>query len=143
MAAQYDRLSAGGATAAFSVVTQAGPVVNISAVVEPEENLDFHGWKLEAVAHTPLLGTYDIYSKYYKPAFIEVITRKHDSEKQFLTKIGFQDPNNVEFSISEGNKDRLGNRQLAKARVELATPNIVSVDIIYEQEEIEKLKVRQ
>ncbi|KAG7158179.1 Vitellogenin-like 5 [Homarus americanus] len=136
MSAKYDRVTDKDATAAFRVVTEEGPVVDIAGVMEPEQVPECTGVKIKAVALTSVLGTYDIYSRLCRPAFIELITTKRGSQEEYITKFGFQTPNNIEASLSVGDKDQEERRAIAMTRLKLTSPVLVNLDFVYEKEQV-------
>ncbi|KAG7158180.1 Vitellogenin-like 6 [Homarus americanus] len=140
MSAKYDRVTDKDATAAFRVVTEEGPVVDIAGVMELEQVPECTGVKIKAVALTSVLGTYDIYSRLCRPAFIELITTKRGSQEEYITKFGFQTPNNIEASLSVGDKDQKERRAIAMTRLKLTSPVLVNLDLVYKKEQVTVVK---
>ncbi|XP_042241489.1 vitellogenin-like [Homarus americanus] len=140
MSAKYDRVTDKDATAAFRVVTEEGTMVDIAGVMERKEERGCQGVKIKGVAQTSLLGSYHIYSRICRPAFIELITSKHGSQMEYITKFGLQDPYNIELSMSEGDRDQLQRRAIAMARVLLASPTIIDVDLAYKPEKVAEVQ---
>ncbi|XP_042241455.1 vitellogenin-like [Homarus americanus] len=141
VSAKYDRIFGGDTTVAFRVVTEEGPVVDIAGVMKPEQVPVCTGVKIKAVALTSVLGTYDIIFRIGKPAFVELTTRKHNSEKVYTTKFDFQTPKNTEISMHVYDKGTQEQQAIIMARVRPFSPGMAEVDLVYRREEIGRLEV--
>ncbi|KAG7158184.1 Vitellogenin-like 10, partial [Homarus americanus] len=109
--------------------------------MKPEQVPVCTGVKIKAVALTSVLGTYDIIFRIGKPAFVELTTRKHNSEKVYTTKFDFQTPKNTEISMHVYDKGTQEQQAIIMARVRPFSPGMAEVDLVYRREEIGRLEV--
>ncbi|XP_071528861.1 LOW QUALITY PROTEIN: uncharacterized protein [Panulirus ornatus] len=136
--AKYDRLPSRAAAIVFRLLTEDGPVVDMSALVEPEEVPECAGWKGKLVAYTSLLGNYDIDAKACQPGFIEMTTVRRGKGDAYIAKFGVLKHMIPEVSLRK--VDREGNHAIIMVKVEEKTPSIISADLAYDSERWAQVK---
>nr|UFQ72466.1 vitellogenin 4 [Procambarus clarkii] len=139
VSAIYDRVSPRDATMAFRVINDGVPAVDIAGAMQREEDLECNGHKVKAVAHISPLGTYDLHSKLCKPAFIEIVSRKQESQVELITRLGLKS-DNIEVSMSESDDNEPWRRPIAMARIKLDSPTQVNLHGVYEPQKMEMVK---
>ncbi|XP_053642616.2 vitellogenin-like [Cherax quadricarinatus] len=140
VSALYDRIFTGDATMTFRVINEEDAVVDIAGVMGPEKDPECNGVNIKGVAYASPLGSYDIHSKLCRSFFFELITKKQESQKEFITKLGLQYPNRAEISLSESNLDQPWRNAIAMARVKLPSPTVAEVHFVYESENMHTVK---
>nr|UWT50543.1 vitellogenin [Hippolyte inermis] len=128
------------AASSFIVKTEGQSVVDISLSARPHQSPSCYGVRVEAKSYSSQIGTYDVSAELCKPAFIEIVTRKHDSDRMYVAKIGLEGQKNAEISISEADPETLERQVLGMARVVLSSPSLLNATYAYENEQIQSLK---
>ncbi|XP_064080217.1 vitellogenin-like isoform X2 [Macrobrachium nipponense] len=136
---KYDRSFGRNAAVAFTVRTEAGPLVDISGSVKPQQEPSCNGLGISAVAQITTVGRYDIFSKLCKPGFVKVTIKREGSDKAIVARLGLQAMKDLEFSISENNKRLQEERYIAMTRVGLAAPTLVNIEFDWNYEKISAL----
>nr|AAG17936.1 vitellogenin [Cherax quadricarinatus] len=140
VSALYDRIFTGDATMTFRVINEEDAVVDIAGVMGPEKDPECNGVNIKGVAYASPIGSYDIRSKLCRPFFFELISKKQESQKEFITKLGLQCPNRAEISLSESNLDQPWRNAIAMARDKLPSPTVAEVHFVYESENMHTVK---
>ncbi|XP_068203508.1 vitellogenin-like [Palaemon carinicauda] len=140
MSGRIDVRSGRNAAISFMVKNENQKAVDIALALHPHQSSSCYGVRAEGKAMTSLIGTYDIYSELCKPAFIEMTTRKHGSDKMHVTKIGMKGLKDVEVCISEANPDTMEKRPIGMARLMLTSPSMMKLETKYEGEKLHQIK---
>lgn len=132
----YEEVSDTKATVAFSLSLDGDSVVFVSGTLRDDDEDDCFGTRMWGKARTSLLGNYDIDSRVCEPAFIELTTKKEDGDA-YTIRLGVQGEENIEFSITGGDKEAI-----ARAQLSLPSHTVVSVDMAYHSSKFNALQVR-
>lgn len=136
-----DMSSGRNAAVSFNVKTEGRPVMELSASVQPEQRTYCNGIKIAAKSNSAVIGTYDVFAKLCKPAFIELTTMKHGSDKMYISRLGIQGLKNMEASILEADPATPERRPIGMARVKLVSASLLKVDTKYEKDRLHSVKV--
>nr|ACU51164.1 vitellogenin [Pandalus japonicus] len=128
------------AATSFIVKTEGRTVMDITGSVQPHQTPECYGIRIGAKTHSSVIGTYDVSTKICKPAFIEVITKKHGSGRMYVTKLGVQGMKNVEISISEADPETEERQTLGMVRVKLSSPSLMKVETVYKGDHLRSIK---
>jgi len=119
---KYDLISDLDTTMTIRVMTAEGPVVDISGVMKPQSVSYCNGFMIDAKVRTSMIGDVDIQSEICKPAFMKMITKRPQSNKVYITKLGIQLPHTAEISITEANEFGFNKRPITVLGLELISP---------------------
>nr|WEU75130.1 vitellogenin 3 [Macrobrachium rosenbergii] len=139
VSAKYDRSFGRNAAVAFTVKTEASPLVDISGSVKPQQEPSCNGVGMSAVAQISTVGRYDVFSKLCKPGFAKVTMKREGSDKATVARLGLQAMKDLEFSISEKNERLQEEKYIAMTRVSLAAPTLVNIEFNWNSEKTSAL----
>nr|WEU75127.1 vitellogenin 1a [Macrobrachium rosenbergii] len=140
MSGRYDKRTGRSAAASFIIENENQKAIDISVALHPHQSSLCYGVRAEAKAKSSLIGTYDIYSELCKPGFISLTTKKHGSDRMYITKLGIQGMKNVEASILEANPQTMEKRPLGMARMVLTSPTMMKMETKYEGDKLREIK---
>nr|UFQ72463.1 vitellogenin 1 [Procambarus clarkii] len=140
VSAIYDRVSPRDATMAFRVINDRVSVVDIAGTTQREEDPECNGHKVKAVAHISSFGSYEVHSKFCKPAFIQLSINKLHSQYIYAARCGFQTPKNAEVSLAVEFNGSPQRYVIAEMQAQLTSPTLISVDVAFVEQHFTRVK---
>ncbi|XP_064098327.1 vitellogenin-like [Macrobrachium nipponense] len=139
MAGKYDRSTFRNKAVSFEIKSEGQPVILLSAVTKDQMKSQCFGTHISASVATSFLGDYNIQADACKPFYIEVSANKHGEQKLYIGKFGIEHPRKAEISLSTEDKGAPENRKAFLARLMLASPTMIRLEIDYKPEETHTL----
>nr|WRM33325.1 vitellogenin 3 [Palaemon carinicauda] len=137
---KYDRSFGRNAAVAFTVRTEEGPVVEMSAAVKPKGEPSCNGLRISAKTYVSTLGKYDLSSELCKPGFARVSMWKEGSSKHVIARLGLRAIKDLEFSISEKDERRQEESYVAMMKMKLISPKLVNTELKWRSEKVSELQ---
>lgn len=139
--AKSDQITSRETSVAFTLISDGSPVVDISSEIKSEMVPRCNGYLIDSKVRTSIIGNIDIVSEVCKPIFIKMSTKRPQSDKVYITKLGVQLPYTAEVSISEAESFNFNKRPYFMTGAELVSPYGLKTKFAYEKEELTQIKV--
>lgn len=126
---------------AFGVISDGSTVVDISSDIKSEMVPHCNGYLIDTKVRTSVIGNIDIVSEVCKPIFIRMSTKRPQTDKVYITKLGVQLPYTAEVSIIEAERFYFNKRPFFMTGAELVSPYGLKTKFAYEKEQLREIKV--
>lgn len=139
--AKSDQITPRETAVAFRLISDGSSVFDIASVIKSEMVPSCNGYLIDTKVRTSVIGNIDIISEACKPFFIKLSTKRPESNKIYITKLGVQLPYTAEVSISEAERFNFNKRPFFMTGAELVSPYGLKTKFAYEREELREIKV--